>query len=116
MAAPELSFTLWDILNTEMEVSSEILEDGIQEERRKGDYKKKLSKEMQLENVKDSISMLSKEIPDMVFIAKNGQSVSCHRYWISSILILIDHTLAKFGWAPYLTLTYIYYLFIQVPD
>lgn len=40
----------------------------------------KLRQVMQMEIVKDSIRMLSKEIPDMLFVAQNGQSVSCHRY------------------------------------
>merc|ERR1719318_228371 len=40
---------------------------------------KMMKQVMHLENMKDSIMMLSKQVPDMVFIAKNGQSVSCHR-------------------------------------
>ena len=40
---------------------------------------KRLKQVKQLENMEDSITMLSKQVPDMVFIAKNGQSVSCHR-------------------------------------
>ena len=59
---------------------------------------KKFGQEMHFEKMMDSINMLSKQAPDMMIFAENGQSVLCHKYGQIWFYFFISYFFKVFDW------------------